>query len=125
MIDKKLKKEKDEILQFLFNKIDSLNSDESINNIYDKVKKLNELLDIYDTKTENFIDSLTSLIKKGKSEIKHVLRDIFDNYDKKNKEGELIYSENDRIKIQNLIKEINDECDKNFWDRFKDILRRS
>ena len=41
---------------------------------------------------------------------------------KSTKKGDAVYSSNDKEKISELIKGINDICDRNFWDRFKIVL---
>jgi G3E family GTPase len=123
MIDKKMKEEKEEILKLLYNKIDSINDTNTLKRIAEKVKKINDLLDIYDTKFENLLSTVIQFFTpKEKSRIKKMLEDIFDKYDKRDKQGQLLYSETYRKEIQNLIEEINKECDKDFWTRFKTIL---
>ncbi len=123
MIDKKMKEEKEEILKLLYNKIDSINDTNTLKRIAEKVKTINDLLDIYDTKFENLLSTVIQFFTpKEKSRIKKMLEDIFDKYDKRDKQGQLLYSETYRKEIQNLIEEINKECDKDFWTRFKTIL---
>ena len=123
MIDKKMKEEKEEILKLLYNKIDSINDTNTLKRIAKKVKTINDLLDIYDTKFENLLSTVIQFFTpKEKSRIKKMLEDIFDKYDKRDKQGQLLYSETYRKEIQNLIEEINKECDKDFWTRFKTIL---
>ncbi len=123
MVDRNLKKEKEDILKFLYEKIDVINNPYTLKCILEKVQRLNELLDIYDRLLENlFSDINVQITKNEKKKIKKLLSDIFDKYDARNKSGELIYSESNRKDIQQLIKEINEECDKSFLDRFLTIL---
>lgn len=123
MVDRSLKKEKEDILKFLYEKIDVINNPYTLKCILEKVQRLNELLDIYDRPLENlFSDINVQITKNEKKKIKKLLSDIFDKYDARNKSGELIYSESNRKDIQQLIKEINEECDKSFLDRFLTIL---
>mgnify|MGYP007039083063 CR=1 FL=1 len=123
MVDRNLKKEKEDILKFLYEKIDVINNPYTLKCILEKVQRLNELLDIYDRPLENlFSDINVQITKNEKKKIKKLLSDIFDKYDARNKSGELIYSESNRKDIQQLIKEINEECDKSFLDRFLTIL---
>ncbi len=123
MIDKELKKEREELLKMLFAKSDGVTNNNSLKEIFEIVKKQNVLLDIHDSKFENLLDGLTGLFKPGtKDKIKHQLDDIFDKYDKKNKNGEYVYSESTRKQIADLIEQINKICDETFWDRFLKVL---
>lgn len=124
MNDKDLKKEKEELLEYLYEKIAKVKSNSDLKDILKKIDELNSYLDKNDSKLENLIDSIVQKLSSSiRSKINAKIRDIFDKYDKKDKKtGELLYSDNDRQKIQELIKQINDICDKNFWDRFKTVL---
>ena len=123
MVDKNLKKEKEEILKLLYEKIDAINDSYTSKCILEKVQRLNDLLDIYDHPFENLLSDINVQITKNeKKKIKKILSDIFDKYDARDKSGELIYSESNRKDIQELIREINEECDKSFLERFLTIL---
>lgn len=123
MTDKELRKEKDDLLDYLFEKISKVKSNTDLKEILKKVDELNVYLDKNDSPLENLLDTITQNLSTSiQTKIKHKLHDIFDKYDKKNKAGELIYTDSDRQKIQELIKQINEICDKNFWDRFKTVL---
>lgn len=123
MVDKKLKKEKEELIKTLFIKIEGVNNNDSLKKIFDIVKHQNELLDIHDSKFENMIDGITGIFKPNiKDKIKHSLNDIFDKYDMQDKRGELVYSSEIRKQIADLIEQINKICDETFWDRFLKVL---
>lgn len=123
MTDKELKKEKSELLNALINKIEKVNDKDSLKEILDLVKSMNDVFDCYDSKLENLFDAMTGFFKPNtKDKIKHALNDIFDKYDKKDKKGELVYSEESRKRIASLIERINKICDETFWDRFLKVL---
>ena len=123
MIDKELRKEKEELLTELFAKIDNVKKDNDLKDIYDEIKRVNDLLDNHDSKFDNLIDSISDILKpKIKGKIKSKLNDIFDNYDKRDKDGNTVYSENERNQIRCMLEKINAICDRNFWDRFKKVL---
>lgn len=123
MSNDELKKEKHELISMLLVKIDSVKNNSDLKCIYDELKKVNDLLDMYDNKFDNLWDFVSETFKpKTKDKIKNCLNDIFDNYDKKNKDGTFKYSEEDRTLIKGLINKINDICDKDFWERFKKVL---
>lgn len=91
--------------------------------ILKNVDELNVYLDKNDSPLENLLDTITQNLSTSiQTKIKRKLHDIFDKYDKKSKAGALIYTDSDRQKIQELIRQINEICDKNFWDRFKTVL---
>ena len=123
MTDKELRKEKDDLLDYLFEKISKVKSNTDLKEILKKVDELNVYLDKNDSPLENLLDTITqNLTTSIQTKIKRKLHDIFDKYDKKSKADELIYTDSDRQKIQELIRQINEICDKNFWDRFKTVL---
>ena len=123
MTDKELRKEKDDLLDYLFEKISKLKSNTDLKEILKKVDELNVYLDKNDSPLENLLDTITQNLSTSiQTKIKRKLHDIFDKYDKKSKADELIYTDSDRQKIQELIRQINEICDKNFWDRFKTVL---
>lgn len=123
MTDKELRKEKDDLLDYLFEKISKVKSNTDLKEILKKVDELNVYLDKNDSPLENLLDTLTQNLSTSiQTKIKRKLHDIFDKYDKKSKAGALIYTDSDRQKIQELIRQINEICDKNFWDRFKTVL---
>ena len=123
MTDKELKKEKDELLSYLYDKISKVKSNFDLKEILRKVDDLNIYLDKNDSSTENFFDSISQFFSASmQGKIKKKLNDVFDKYDKIDKNGNPIYSDTDRARISDLIKNINDVCDRNFWDRFKIVL---
>lgn len=123
MTDKELQKEKDDLLAYLFEKISKVKSNADLKEILKKVDELNLYLDKNDSPLENLLDTITQNLSTSiQTKIKRKLNDIFDKYDKKSKTGALIYTDSDRQKIQELIRQINEICDKNFWDRFKTVL---
>lgn len=123
MTDKELKKEKDELLGYLHDKISKVKSNSDLKEILQKVDSLNVYLDKNDSSLENLLDSISQFLSASlQSKIKKKLNDIFDKYDKVDKTGNALYSDDDKEKISELIKEINDICDRNFWDRFKIVL---
>lgn len=123
MTDKELRKEKDDLLDYLFEKISKVKSNTDLKEILKKVDELNVYLDKNDSPLENLLDTITQNLSTSiQTKIKRKLHDIFDKYDKKSKADELIYIDSDRQKIQELIRQINEICDKNFWDRFKTVL---
>ena len=123
MTDKELKKEKDELLSYLYDKISKVKSNSDLKEILRKVDDLNIYLDKNDSSTENIFDSISQFFSAPmQGKIKKKLNDVFDKYDKIDKNGNPIYSDTDRARISDLIKNINDVCDRNFWDRFKIVL---
>lgn len=123
MTDKELRKEKDDLLDYLFEKISKVKSNTDLKEILKKVDELNVYLDKNDSPLENLLDTITQNLSTSiQTKIKRKLHDIFDKYDKKSKADELIYTDSDRQKIQELIRQINEICNKNFWDRFKTVL---
>ena len=123
MTDKELRKEKDDLLDYLFEKISKVKRNTDLKEILKKVDELNVYLDKNDSPLENLLDTITQNLSTSiQTKIKRKLHDIFDKYDKKSKADELIYTDSDRQKIQELIRQINEICDKNFWDRFKTVL---
>ena len=123
MTDKELRKEKDDLLDCLFEKISKVKSNTDLKEILKKVDELNVYLDKNDSPLENLLDTITQNLSTSiQTKIKRKLHDIFDKYDKESKAGALIYTDSDRQKIQELIRQINEICDKNFWDRFKTVL---
>ena len=123
MVDKTLKKEKEELLKQLFDGIDGINNNNDLKEVYNQVSKTNDKLDIHDSKFDNLVDSIIEWIKPNvKSKIKTKIKDILDNYDKTDKQGVSIYSEEERKQICIMIEKVNDICNRNFWDRFKKVL---
>lgn len=123
MTDKELRKEKDDLLDYLFEKISKVKSNTDLKEILKKVDELNVYLDKNDSPLENLLDTITQNLSTSiQTKIKRKLHDVFDKYDKKSKADELICTDSDRQKIQELIRQINEICDKNFWDRFKTVL---
>lgn len=123
MTNKELRKEKDELLSYLHDKISKVKNNSDLKEILQKVDNLNSYLDKNDSSLENLLDSISQVFSPSlQSKIKKKLNDIFDKYDKVDKNGNAVYSSNDKAKISELIKDINDICDRNFWDRFKIVL---
>ena len=123
MTNKELKKEKDELLSYLHDKISKVKNNSDLKEILQKVDNLNSYLDKNDSSLENLLDSISQVFSPSlQSKIKKKLNDIFDKYDKVDKNGNAVYNSDDKAKISELIKDINDICDRNFWDRFKIVL---
>lgn len=123
MIDRELKREKDEMLSYLYDKISRVKSNSDLKEILQRIDSLNSYFDKDDSSLENLFDSVSQFLSASiQSKIKKKLNDIFDKYDKKDKSGNPIYNSDDRTKISELIKCINEICDRNFWDRFKLVL---
>jgi hypothetical protein len=108
----------------LSEKIQSVKGNSSIKAIASKVKLVNDLLDVNDSKISNLVDDISVEIFSSSIQSKIIkrLRDIFDNYDKLYKDGTPVYNADKKAKIKTLVSEINDICDKNFWDRCRTIL---
>lgn len=114
-----LREERKKLREALFARIDQVTRENDLKEIAQKVIILNEYLDDKDTKLENLFDSLSqafTLTQKGR--IKKVIDDILDKYDKIKKNGEPYYSSEEKAEIQRLIREIDEICNRNFWDRF-------
>ena len=123
VIDGELKKEKEELIRSIYNRIDSVDNENDLKDICDRIKKTNDLLDNHDGRIKDIMDSISNRLKrKTKDKIKALIKDVFDNYDKKEKDGSYRYSESERREIKILIEEINKICDRTFWDRFKKVL---
>lgn len=123
MKNRELEKEKDELLSYLHDKISKVKNNSDLKEILQNVDNLNMYLDKNDSSLENFLDTVSQAFSLSlQSKIKKKLNDIFDKYDKVDKKGNAVYSDDDKTKIKNLIKNINDICDRNFWDRFKIVL---
>lgn len=123
MKNRELEKEKDELLSYLHDKISKVKNNSDLKEILQNVDNLNMYLDKNDSSLENLLDTVSQAFSLSlQSKIKKKLNDIFDKYDKVDKKGNAVYSDDDKTKIKNLIKNINDICDRNFWDRFKIVL---
>ena len=115
-----LKEERKKLREALYSRIDQVTHNNDLNEIAQKVIKLNDYLDDKDTKLENLLDSISNAFTTNqKSRIKKVIDDILDKYDKVRKDGTPCYSTDDKVKIQTLVHEIDEICNRNFWDRFK------
>lgn len=91
MTDKELRKEKDDLLDYLFEKISKVKSNTDLKEILKKVDELNVYLDKNDSPLENLLDTITQNLSTSiQTKIKRKLHDIFDKYDKKSKADELI-----------------------------------
>ena len=123
MNNKELKQEKKEILELLYDKINNIKDENRLKKVGEKVKNLNDLLNIHDSKKDNFWDTLQNAITfKEKGRVKNKISDIMDKYDAVDKQGNPIYSDIERQKIKDLIKNINDICNDDFWHRFLEVL---
>ncbi len=123
MKNRELEKEKNELLSYLHDKISKVKNNSDLKEILQNVDNLNMYLDKNDSSLENLLDTVSQAFSLSlQSKIKKKLNDIFDKYDKVDKKGNAVYSDDDKTKIKNLIKNINDICDRNFWDRFKIVL---
>lgn len=121
-MDKDLKKEKEELRTLLFNKIDSVKKDSDLKAIAEKVDALNDKLDIHDSRLANFFDNISAHLSTLKGKIRKQVNDILDNYDKVKKDKTPVYSNEEKAAIAQLIQDIDDICNRNFFDRFKIIL---
>ena len=123
MKNRELEKEKNELLSYLHDKISKVKNNSDLKEILQNVDNLNMYLDKNDSSLENLLDTVSQAFSLSlQSKNKKKLNDIFDKYDKVDKKGNAVYSDDDKTKIKNLIKNINDICDRNFWDRFKIVL---
>ena len=59
MTDKELRKEKDDLLDYLFEKISKVKSNTDLKEILKKVDELNVYLDKNDSPLENLLDTIT------------------------------------------------------------------
>ena len=121
MDKKELKKEKEELRDLLFQKIDSIKNNSDLKIVAEKVDALNTKLDVHDSRIANFFDAINFSLSSAKGKIKKQINDILDNYDKVKKDTP-VYSDNERASIGQLIKDIDEICNRNFWDRFKTVL---
>lgn len=121
-MEKDLKKEKEELRKFLFDKIDAVKKDSDLKAIAEKVDALNDRLDVHDSRLANFFDNIAAHLSTLKGKIRKQINDILDNYDKVKKDKTPIYSAEEKAAIAQLIKDIDDICNRNFFDRFKTIL---
>lgn len=115
-----LKEERKKLREALYSRIDQVTHNNDLNEIAQKVIKLNDYLDDKDSKLENLLDSISNAFTTNqRSRIKRVIDDILDKYDKVRKDGTPFYSADDKAKIQMLVHEIDEICNRSFWDRFK------
>ncbi len=114
-----LKEERKKLREALYTRIDQVTRNNDLNEIAQKVITLNDYLDDKDTKLENVLDTISNAFSTTqKSRIKKFIDDILDKYDKVRKDGTPYYSADDKAKIQTLVREIDEICNRNFWDRF-------
>jgi len=127
MSDKELKKEKEELRSILFEKISQVKSNTDIKEIYKKVESVKLLLDYHDSKLENLLEDLSQFFSSSTmAKIKKFINDILDNYDQIDKKnGNPVYSDNEKAAISKMVEEINSICNRNFWDRFTNVLKGS
>ena len=119
-----LKDERKELRTLLYEKIESVKNQRDLNEIAQKLFALNDFLDDKDTKLENAFDSITMAFSSSQmSKIKKTIDDILDKYDKVKKNKEPYYSRDERMKIQRLVCEIDEICNRGFADRIRDVLR--
>lgn len=121
-MEKDLKKEKEELRKFLFDKIDAVKKDSDLKAIAEKVDALNDKLDVHDSRLANFFDNIAAHLSTLKGKIRKQINDILDNYDKVKKDKTPVYSDEEKAAIAKLIQEIDEICNRNLWDRFKVIL---
>ncbi len=116
---KELKEERKKLREALYARIDQVTRNNDLNEIVKKVIALNEYLNDKDTKLENVLDAISNVFTPTqKSRIKNVIDDILDKYDKVRKDGTPCYSADDKVRIQTLVREIDEICNRNFWNRF-------
>lgn len=121
-----IKKEKMELRKQFFEQIEQVKGVAETNEIMKLVKVLNEELNIHDSKIENFVDTVTQWFTKSEiAKIKNYIDDILDNYDKIKKDGNPYYNSIEKEKITNCLIKVTEICQRNFWDRFKNVLKGS
>lgn len=99
-------------------RIDKVSDNSKIEKIAKKVKTLNEIFDVHDTKLENFLDGVKQFFTfNPKKHIKNDLKDCFDKFE--------TYDGDDVEKIKETLKEIVKICDEDFWSRISIIFRGS
>ena len=114
-----LKEERKKLREALHARIDQVTHNNDLTEISQKVIALNDYLDDKDTKLENVLDAISNAFTRDqKSRIKNVIDDILDKYDKVRKDGTPCYSADDKARIQTLVREIDEICNRNFWNRF-------
>ena len=69
-------------------------------------------------KCQMLTQETTSFTATQKTRIKKFIDDILDKYDQVKKDGTPYYSASDKEKILSLVREIDEICSRNFWDRF-------
>lgn len=121
-MDKDIKKEKEELRNLLFDKIDSVKKDSDLKAIAEKVDALNSRLDAHDSRIANLFDTISVSFSSVKGKIRKQINDILDNYDKVKKDKTPVYSDEEKAAIAQLIQDIDIICNRNFFDRFKTIL---
>lgn len=126
MSDKDLKKEKEELRSILFEKISQVKSNTDIKEIYKKVESVKLLLDYHDSKLENLLEDISQFFSSSAmTKIKKFINDILNNYDQIDKNGNPVYSDNEKAAISKMVEEIDSICNRNFWDRFTNVLKGS
>jgi hypothetical protein len=114
-----LKEERKKLREALYTRIDQVTRKNDLDQIAKKVIDLNNYLDDKDTKLENALDSISNVFTATqKTRIKKFIDDILDKYDQVKKDGTPYYSASDKEKILSLVREIDEICSRNFWDRF-------
>ncbi len=104
MKNRELEKEKNELLSYLHDKISKVKNNSDLKEILQNVDNLNMYLDKNDSSLENLLDTVSQAFSLSlQSKIKKKLNDIFDKYDKVDKKGNAVYSDDDKTKIKNLM----------------------
>lgn len=114
--------EKADLQKTLIEKVEATKDEEKLRKIMEILRDTNNKLNHHDSAFENFLSNVVGLLTpKQKKKAVLFIKDIFDKYDKKEK-GIDIYSPAEKQMIADAIKQINDICDEDFWDRFWKVL---
>lgn len=123
MTKNELKQQKAEIRETLLGKVDTLNDKDSLNKVFNILNTLNENLNYHDSRFENYFDDISlKMAKKDKDKIKRLITDILDDFDKTNRDGSSRYTDKEKEAIRNAVRQVNEICDKNFWQKLLEVI---